>query len=420
MSTASDAGDATEPPTRAPSYRGLLASNPHFRRIWLSDLVSFLGDWFNTVAVYSMVLRISGTGQALAAVMVVRTLPVFLVAPVTGPLIDRFDRVKLMIWADVARIVGVFGILWGRSAESLGIVLGAITWMIAWSGLFLPAKTAVVPMLTTRAELPVANALSGGTWSTMLALGAALGGWATALIGEQAALLIDAVTFVCSAVLLLPLPRLAAVQDHADRATSGFVAGLRYLRAHRWAWPLISVKPMIAVGAASILMIPIFGDGFFEGAAGPLYIGLLYAARGFGAIVGSMGLRGWVGDAPATLRRMILVGFGLMLVGYVIFGLAPNFPVAMAGLVVAALGSSSNWVFSGTLVQLAADPNYHGRLFALEFGVMTLMFSLMSVLGGAALDAGVLSPRGVAVASGCLMLGPILLWARFGRRPLRG
>jgi MFS family permease len=396
-----------------PGYSALLARNPDFRLVWLADLVSFFGDWFNTVAVYSIILRLSGTGEALAGVLIVRTLPAFLVAPIAGPLIDRFDRRRLMIASNLMRAVGSVGLLWARETGSLTVLLAWLTWMMCWTGIYAPAKSAVIPMLTDRRELPVANALAGGTWSIMLAVGAAVGGWATALFGEGWALAVDGATFVVAAGFLLRLPALApqaAGRAVASRARAGFVDGLRYVAKAPVMAALVAIKPMMSLAAGTILVLPLFGDGIFAATRGPLYIGLLYAARGVGAIVGSMVIRTLVGDAPRVLRRMVLAGFVLSAVGNLALGVAPSFMIAAMALAGAAVGSGVNWVFSGTLIQIYGDPAYHGRLFALEFGTMTLLFSAVSWLAGRALDVWGFGARDIATASGLLMLVSAVIW----------
>jgi len=444
-STSSEHSDST----RAPGYKQLLAANPQFRMLWLADLISHFGDWFNTVAVYAIVLRLSDSGQALAAVMIVRTLPAFLVSPLVGPLVDRFDRRRLMIIANLARVLGIAGLLWARQTGSLWGLLASLVWMITWLGVHLPARNAVVPMLTTRTELPVANALSGGTWSIMLAIGAAIGGWATAAFGEVAALVIDGGTFVVSALCLMRLPAMLpplarsamdveatadAAEESADETSeagtetrqeqsAGFIAGLRYLARTPKVAALLGIKPMMALAAGGILVIPIYGDGIFPMARGPAMIGLLYATRGVGAIIGSMVVRKLVGDLPRTLRRMILVGFLFSASGYVVMGFAPSIAMAALGLGIAAIGAGINWVFSGTLIQIYGEPAYHGRLFSLEFGMMTLVFSVMSWLGGVGLDHWDMSARDVATGSGLIMVLPILIgagvMAAFRRERLR-
>jgi hypothetical protein len=234
------------------------------------------------------------------------------------------------------------------------------------------------------------------------------------VLGEVWSLSIDGVTFILAALLLARLPALRPPRGAKTAGASestGFVDGLRYVARTPVAAALISVKSMMAMAAGGILVIPLFGDGLFAAERGPAYIGLLYTARGIGAIIGAMLLRTVVGDSPRTLRRMILLGFLLTGIGYVLLGASTAFWWAALALAIASVGTAGNWVYSGTLVQIYGDPAYHGRLFSLEFGLMTLMFSVVSWFAGLALDDWGLAARDVATWSGVIMVLPILIWA---------
>jgi MFS family permease len=156
-------------PRETPGYVGLLVQNADFRRLWLGQVVSFFGDWFKMIALYTMVQEITDSTLAISGVMVGAMLPVFLVIPIAGPIVDRFDRRKVMLVTDVARSVLALGLLAAHWLESLTLLYGVLSAMVAFSGVFIPARTAIIPQVTSKEELPVAMALSGGTWSVMLA-----------------------------------------------------------------------------------------------------------------------------------------------------------------------------------------------------------------------------------------------------------
>ena len=192
------------------SYVDLIRTNRSFRLLWSAELVSFLGDWFNTIAVYAIVAELSGSGRAFAGVLVAKMLPIFLVTPFAGPIVDRFDRRRLMIAADLARAALAGGLVLAHLAGSLPALYACLVAMVLASGLSIPAQRAALPQITSAEELAGANALSGGTWSVMLAFGAAAGGWFAARFGVDTALVLDGVTFLVSAVFLAFLPALPA------------------------------------------------------------------------------------------------------------------------------------------------------------------------------------------------------------------
>lgn len=391
------------------TYTQLLRSNHAFRRVWLGQVVSFFGDWFKTIALYTAVQELTDSAQALAAVLVFNLLPIFLMTPIAGPLADRFDRRKLMIGTDLARAIGALMLIVAHQIGSLPLLFGVLFVMVCFSGVFIPARTAVIPQVTTAEELPVAMALSGGTWSVMLALGAAAGGVVTQLVGVDWALLLDAVTYLLSGIILLGLPPQPPTQS-PGRDPTGFLHGLRYLKARPYLTTVLSLKPMVGLATAVVAMIPLFGGGVFPAAIGPMFIGLLYTARGSGALIGAMGVRRLTGDTPAVLRRCIPYGFLLTGLAYLGLSQASSFSLAALCYFVGTLGTGMIWVFAGILGQIASDRAYRGRIFSLEFGIMTLISSISSLIAGALIDHTGMSPADVAAGVGIVMVLPALLW----------
>ena len=392
-------------------YVELLRKNRNYRLLWLSEVISFLGDWFNTIALYAVVEQLSDSAEAITAVFVAKMLPMFLMTPVAGPLIDRFDRRKLLIASDVARAAGALGLIGAYWLGSLWLLLLVLIVMVACSGVFIPARSAVFPQLIEPLELGAANALSAATWSSMLALGAALGGAVTALVGIEVALVIDAATFLLSAAFLYPLPPLLPTAEQAvgtGKNDRGFFDGLRYLKRHPYLAAIISIKPAMAITGAGLALLPIFASRVYGG--GSMYLGVLYAARGVGALIGSLGIRKIFGDAPTTMRRSIAPGFFVVGVAYIAFSRAPSVWLAAVALALGTVGGSALWVFSGTLGQLESANEYRGRVFAIEMGGLTLMMAVTGGGAGSFVDRFAADPRQIVFYAGVAMALPLLLW----------
>ena len=402
----------TEPPVGSSiGYLQLLRNNRDFRHLWLAEVISFLGDWFNTIALYTAVAELSGSTEAVSLVFVAKMLPIFLVTPIAGPLIDRFDRKKLMVASDVARCLCAFGLIAAYRSRSLPLLVACLFVMVCFAGLFIPAKSSIMPQITVRRELGAANALSAGTWSVMLALGAALGGLVTEVVGVETALFLDGLTFLVSAAFLLPLPPLAATRDDdEDERERGFLAGVRYLWHNPFLIATIAIKPFMALSGGGIAMLPVFGTNVFPGASGPTWMGLLYMARGLGALVGSLVVRRIFGDAPGTMRKLVPVGFVVVAGSYVALGQAQTIGQAAAAYFGGTVGGGMLWTFSSTLGQLESDNAYRGRVFAIEFGALTLTMSITAAAAGAAVERAGWSVRDVAHVSGLAVLAPAVLW----------
>ena len=157
-------------------YLNLLKTHRPFRNLWYCQVVSELGDWLNSIAIYSLILQLSGSGMAVATAMMAKLLPIFFVSPIAGVVIDRTSRKGVMILSDVLRFFIVLGFLFVDDKGDLWLVYTLVVLEISMAGFFEPARSAIIPSLIPRQHLVSANALSGSTWSVMLAFGAALGG----------------------------------------------------------------------------------------------------------------------------------------------------------------------------------------------------------------------------------------------------
>lgn len=396
-------------PTRPVTYLGLLRENRGFRLLWLGTVVSFLGDWLTTVATLTIAEDLAATSLAVAAVLIAKTLPIFLVSPWAGPLADRIDRRLILVATDLLRagLVVVMGACY--LAGSFWAVLAVLTVRTMVGGVFIPARTASIPDLTAPRELPVAMALNGGTWSVMLALGAALGGVITQYLGVVGALVVDALTFLVSAAFLWGLPSLPP-EDHEATGRPTFADGLRYLRGRVYLPILLLQKASLSFSGAALVVLPLYAGGLFAGYDGPLWLGGLYASRGLGALVGSMGVRKVLGDDPRRMRLTLVPAFLLLASTYAGMAVAPSYPVAALLFALGMVGSGVVWTFSGTLGQLATERQVRGRLFSLEFGLSMLVSASVSLVTGAALDAGT-SPRTVLWMASGAFLFPAALWS---------
>ncbi|HWS52844.1 MAG TPA: MFS transporter, partial [Pyrinomonadaceae bacterium] len=237
-------------------YVELLRRNRDFRLVWLGQVVSQLGDWFNTIALYALVLDLTGSsGRAVGLVLVARFLPSVVLSPLAGAAADRFSRRAVMIWSDLLRALVVLGFLLVRRPEDLWLVYTLTVMQLALSTFFEPARTAVIPSIVSRRELIPANAISAVTWSAMLTLGAAVGGEVTAWFGARAAFVLDSLTYLLSAALIacvrLPpraprerrRPTLARALGLADT-----LEGFRYVWRRPRVFALMMVKPAWGIG----------------------------------------------------------------------------------------------------------------------------------------------------------------------------
>jgi MFS family permease len=398
-------------------YLALLRTNRNFRLLYIGQTISQLGDWFNTVAVYALLLDLTGSATAVAWMLIVQMLPIALVGPVAGVVVDRLNRRRIMMAADILRGCLIFGLLFVRRADQIWIAYVVTALTVAAQAFFEPARTATIPNITSAEELLPANALSSATWSAMLAIGASLGGLVSAVFGRNLAFVINALSFFASAVFIgstrydaTPAPR---PQLHGLMELSGIrdlVDGLRYIRRHSHVAALMLVKAGWGAGAGILLLLTIFGQRVFPiGSTSAAGIGILYGARGIGAALGPIMLRWILGQKPAALRRTIGPAYFIVGIFYAALAGAPVLPLAALCVLLAHFGGSILWVFSTVLLQMEVPDQFRGRVFAAELALVTLTSSISSYWTGHALDSGS-SPRFVSFVLGMLFFAPGSLW----------
>jgi MFS family permease len=409
-----------------PAYARLVRRNANFRRLWSAQIVSEIGDWFYSLAIYSLLLQLTGHASSVALALVLQVIPQTLFGPISGIVNDRIRRKRVMIASDLARAVIVFSMLLVRSRGLVWLVYPLLFLESVMWAFFEPARTAVIPNVTTSEDLILANTLSSTTWSLNLVAGAAFGGVALALLGYNASFVLNAVSFIASALLISRMhfeePHAAAfaklrVKELLDY--SPLVEGLRYVRRDRRVFATVLVKTGLAQMGVSWVLFTVMGERVFplhsprldpqRGAV--LGMSMLMAARGLGALFGPLGAARWAGHRESRLRLGILIGFLAVGLGYGMLGVAGSLGVACCWVVLGHCGGSTVWVFSTTLLQLNTDDKFRGRVFSAELGLCMVTLAIGAYVTGLLVDHGV-AVRTVAIATGLVMLIPAALWGR--------
>ncbi|HSM71966.1 MAG TPA: MFS transporter [Anaerolineales bacterium] len=382
-------------------YLDLLRRNPNFRFLWWGNVVSLLGDWFNLIASAALVTELTSSGVAISYLFLVRFLPQFLFSPLAGVIADRYDRRNIMIAADLLRAVTVLGFLFIRSSDQLWLFYLLIAIQFILSAMFVPARSAALANIVAQKDLVTANALDSFTWSSMLALGAFLGGVIASLFGNQTAFVMDALTFILSAWLVsrILLPK----RERAATLQSGswleFFEGLRYL----WFVPVLLVISLVKAagssvyGAINVLEIsyanqvyPLsntaVGGWLSIEDGGTATLGLIYVVSGLGTGLGPLLLRRWLGDSTKRLLIGISIGFFLTSSGIIMLGLVSTLYAFLLSTFLRTVGTGTSWVFSSALLQILTPDRVRGRVFAFEFAALTLTQSISIYTAGYVLD----------------------------------
>ena len=405
-------------------YVRLVRGNANFRRLWLAQIVSENGDWFYTLAIYSLLLDLTGKASSVALALVLQVLPHTLLGPLAGMVNDRLSRRKVMIVSDLLRMIIVACMLLVRTRGSVWVIYPLLFLETVMVAFFEPARNAVIPSVVAEDDVIVANTLSSATWSFDLAIGSVLGGVVAAWLGRDAVFVLNALSFLVSAMLVR---RTSFVESHArsldrhpeDQAAgwSSIRAGFRYIVHDPKLAALVSLKGGVSILGTSWVLLPVMAQrvfavpirGLSPSRAALFGMSVLMGARGLGALIGPLLASHWTGQREHSMRFAVLAGFLLGGIGYWMLGSAPNIWWACAVIVLAHSGTSTVWVFSTTLLHLNAEDRFLGRVFGADLAVSMFVLAAATWIAGQTIDDGI-SPRAVAAATGVAMFLPVVIW----------
>jgi MFS family permease len=403
------------------SYVTLVRTNRNFRLLWFGEIVSLLGDWFNLIASATLIGTLTGSGVALGGLFVVRMLAPFLVGALGGVIVDRYNRKMILIVTDILRGITVIGFLFIRDPSHVPFVYILTAIQLGLSGLFFPARNAIFPDVVARHELGAANALSSATWSTMLAIGTALGGFVAGGLGVSTAFALDALTFFLSAIFIIQLSYTPKAQPATEQSVGGvlqqYKAGFSYLGHNRNILWIVMQKALVTLcfsAGYEVTAVPISQNVFVIGQGGGIGLGLIYATVGIGTGLGPIVMRAFTGDREGALRVGIMVSFAIAVAGMLLA--APmvttgySFALFLTGLFFRGFGGGTVWVFATQLALQNVADTVRGRVFSTEFALFSLTSAIAAGGAGWALEQPAIGYVGIAWTLPVLTTVPVLLW----------
>ena len=411
-----ESGRPTETPIR---YLSLLKQNSAFRNLWYGQVISELGNWINSIALYALILQLTGSGMAMAAAMMAKLLPMVIISPFAGVVIDCMDRKKVLIASDILRCFTVLGFLIVDSREDLWIVYTLTLFEVALTGFFEPARSAILPSIVEKNHLVTANALSGSTWSIMLTLGAALGGFVVSFFGIKTAFILDALTYLLSAwfIIKISYPNTKykeRIKKQNSSGIKGLVEGLRYLISHPTVLVFTLLKSGMAIKGGIMTLIPLFASRLWsDPAAVSMAVGILFSSRGIGSAIGPVLIRKWLGESPKILKVAILAAFFLGSFAILVFSFSKNIWTASLSIGLSGMSGSIVWVFSTALIHLEADRKFLGRIFGIEMALLTLIMGISNGLVGVTIDKLQITIQSVILWMSGIYMIPGILWILF-------
>jgi len=428
------------------SYSDLLKGNKNFRRLWAGQVISELGTWFSFIAELGLVRMLSGSPLMTTALLVARLLPFLIAAPLAGVFADRRSRKQIMIAADLIRaVIAVLYVVAGMIG-SPWMVVGCSAAMASLSMFFEAAKNASIPNLVTSRELLTANVLMFSTRFLQYTVGSAIGGLTAAQFGYNTAFIANAVSFIASALFIMPIPAGATRQKQDETETQAQIAdpmsaeaaaitpiggseqpigktkvdffsdlreGLRYI----WRTPFVRAVILVNIGwgtgggMTTILFDRIGGHVFAQGSdRGDWYVAALFTAGGAGVFVGMMLTRRvglWISH---EWRAGLFIGWSLLVHGllFSMAGLMPTLASMAVWVAMSRLVLGAEFGFQETLMMRILPDDYRGRVFTTDRSLELATMAISTIITGWLLTW--FSARSLMIASGLLSASPGLVW----------
>ena len=393
----------------------LLRQNANYRNTWMAQVVSEIGDYFNNVAVFALVMEKSGSGMVVSGVMLSRAIPAVLAGPAAGVLLDRMDRKRVMVASDLIRALLALAFVFTVHQPRPWLLYVLSAALMFASPFFTAGRASILPTITTPEELHSANSLTQITQWATLTVGTLLAGYSADKLGYTAAFVINALSFLFSAAAIARISNpggFRAARGAKPAGTRGwqdYREGLLYLRSV----PLMVGIAMISVGwamggGAAQILFALFGESVFHrGASG---IGAIWGFAGIGLLLG--GAAGhFVGKHTSFhgYKRAVTASYILHGVAYMLFSQVTVWGAALAWMMMSRVGMAVTSVLNNAQLLRHTRDEFRGRVFST---MESLRWAVMIVsMAAAGIASQYVSPRTIGLAAGGFGVLTALIWA---------
>ncbi len=396
-------------------------ANKNFLRLWIAQIISQFGDRINQMALIGLIAaRSPGSPVGLAKVMSFTIIPVFVVGPVAGVFVDRWDRRVTLFVCDFLRGLLVltipFHFIFRESIVPIYIIVFLV---FSLSRFYVPAKMSIIPDLVDTDKLLTANSLVTTTGMIAFVMGAAAGGFIVETFGARGGFFWDAATFFISGLLVFSIrfkPRFRI--DGRKLVDTGrevittirkslfgeFKDGLKYFIRNPEIRSVASLLFVLFAAAGAVYVVIIV---FIQEAFGSVTrdLGLLAVFLGAGLFAGALAYGKW--GARLSRFRIIflcLVSGGLMLnVFALLIQRHPSFFLAAALAFGLGFILGPAFIAANTVVHEVGEAKMLGKVFSSLEMIMHLGFLLTMLLSSYL--AEVVSPRAILVGAGTVFAG---------------
>ena len=407
------------------TYSELLRTNRHFRNLLAGQVISEMGNWFNFIASLGLVRLVSDASPTVAGILFAcRLIPFAFASPIAGTFVDRFSRRQVMIATDIARVFIALAFLLVTSSDELWIAYLATVLLSTVGAFFEGAKNAATPNLTGKEGLLAGTALMFSSRFLLMAVGSALGGWASAAFGYKVAFLINAASFLASAYSVWLVPEEATrdkataermrAKENREPFMTELREGLSYTVKNHFALTILIMNVMWATGGGAInIIFERLGGIYFAGkeALNPdIAVAVMWTASGFGLTTGMLLAHRTSTWLDRKRLRTGFIGWTLVIHGllFAVGGFMPTLLLFAIFAYVSRALIGVEYAVQETLFQRSLPDHIRGRISTLDRGAELTMFGVSSLIGGEAMLY--ISPQTLTIVSGILSALSGLIW----------
>lgn len=366
-----------------------------FFTIWGGQAISLFGSRLVQFALIWWLTAETGSATVLAIASLIGLLPTVLLGPFAGALVDRWKRRQVILIVDAAIALTTLLLAYLFAIDAVGVTTVYVLLLVRGIGesFHWPSMSAATSLMVPDDQLTRVQGLNQMLQGGLNIVAAPLGALLLGILPMQAIMLIDVVTaaFAILPLLVISIPEVAHHEETSPSESpptfwEDFRSGLQYVRS----WPGLMMLMLLAMVVNFLLtpagaLMPILVADYFKG--GPLQLGWIEAAFGFGMIAGGLALGAWGGFKKRILTSMLgLLGLGI---GFSLIGFIPS-NLFWLGVVSAFFAASMVPMVNGpvhAILQSAVEPEMQGRVFTLVGSLGSAMAPLGLIVAGPVADA---------------------------------
>lgn len=400
------------PSTIANLLRALRSRN--YRLFFAGQLISLIGTWLTQVATSWLVYKITGSTLMLGVVSFAGQIPAFLLSPVAGVLVDRWNLHKTLVVTQTLAMLQSFALAFFTLTHTITVwhILGLYLFQGLINAVDIPARQAfVVQMVERREDLSNAIALNSSMVNVARLLGPSIAGVIIAATNEGICFLVDGFSYIAVIIGLLLMHIIPHLREHhkPKEILQDLTDGVRYafgfqpLRS-----PLLLLALVSLVGAPYSVLMPVFATDILHG--GPKTLGFLMAASGIGALIGALnlanrksiiGIGKWIAGAA--------FGFG---VGLILFAYSRTLALSIPMMAVTGFCMITTMASINTVLQTITEDHMRGRVMSLFTMCFMGMMPVGSLIAGELARPSRLGPSLTVTVGGIACMISAISFAR--------